>query len=215
MQLVILCRTQGVNIADFMFREGSNVAIHILDNIAFEGAGLTFKELHYVAKCLARDGLWNDLVPKSVLPKKGLSLQASPRAQPSAKEKYNEMVSLSHVISLLDLPFANSSGKTTISIPTDIFFLFSEEAGLDWRSLSSSMKKCKTFSPLLPFTVDDGTVFNLFYLRSFDVFLKLEIGNRGQLLRADVIEKDHDTMKAQIIFETVINYILHYVWHSL
>jgi hypothetical protein len=214
MQLVILCRTQGVNIADFMFRQGSNVAIHILDNIAVEGAVLTFNELHYAAKCLVRDDLWNALVPKAVLPKKGLSLQASPRVQPSVKEKFYEVMTLSHVIPLLDLPVANTSGKTTSSIPADVFFLFSDDSGLDWMSLSSSMKKCKAFSPLSTFTAD-GTVCDLFYLPSLDIFLTLEIGDRGQLLRADVVEKDHDTTKAQIIFETVVNYILHYVWHTL
>ena len=41
-----------------MFREGSNVAIHVLDNIVVEAAGLAFKELKFVAERLRRDALW-------------------------------------------------------------------------------------------------------------------------------------------------------------
>ena len=40
MQLVILCRTQGKDIYDYMFREGSNTALSVLDNIGCEAAGL-------------------------------------------------------------------------------------------------------------------------------------------------------------------------------
>lgn len=199
-----------------MFREGSNVAIHILDNIAVEGAGLALRELHYVAKCLLRDGLWNDLVATTVPQKKALSLQASPRAKPFVKEKYYEMLSLSHVQSLLELPFnSNAAGKTAGTIPADVYFLFSEESGLDWRSICSCMKKSKMFSSSSTFTEEGGTTINLFHHRTCGVFLKLEIGAQGRLRRADVIEKDHDTTKSQIVFETVVNYILHYVWYTL
>ena len=40
-----------------MFREGSNVAIRILDNIAVEAAGLAYKELHFIAERLRKDGV--------------------------------------------------------------------------------------------------------------------------------------------------------------
>lgn len=215
MQLVVLCRTQGVNIAHFMFREGSNVAIHILDNIAFEGAGLSLRELHYAAKSLCRDGLWNDLISRPVVPKKALSLQASPRAQPSIREKYYELLPLVHVHSLFDVTVSSAPGKTTSNIPADVYYLFSGEAGLDWRSICGTMKKSRVFSSSSLFTEDDGRTINLFHFHAHDVFLKLEVGSSGQLMQVDVIAKGLDPTEANVIFEIVVNYMLHYVWHAL
>jgi hypothetical protein len=215
MQLFVLCRTQGVNLADFMFREGSNVAIHILDNIAVEGAGLALRELRHAAKSLLRDKLWNELLAKPLPPKKGLSLQASPRAQPFSPGKYYEMLSLAHVQSLLDLPVTNNPAKGSTMVSSDIHFLFSAESGLDWRSICSTMNHSKVFTSSLSFVEEGGTVVNLFYLQSHDVFLKLDLGSHGQLLGADVIAKSLDATKSNIIFESIVNYLLHYVWHAL
>ncbi|KAG7353587.1 hypothetical protein IV203_002942 [Nitzschia inconspicua] len=214
MNLVVLCRTQGVNIADFMFREGSNVAIHILDNIAVEGAGLSLKELHYAAKCLLRDSLWNEIISMAQMPKKGFSLQSSPRVQPSIKGKFYEMLSLVHVQSLLDLPSANVSAKAASIIPVDVYFLFSDESGIDWLAICSGMKKSPAFSSCLNFTGEKGTSIELFYLSSQDVFIKLELGSCGQLLRADLVTKTPDYAKSHAVFEIVVNYTLHYLWHN-
>ena len=73
MRLTILCRTQGRNLTDYVFREGSNVAMHTLDYIVFEASGLVYNELSYMAEKLYKDTLWTSLSTKG--PQKDKSLE--------------------------------------------------------------------------------------------------------------------------------------------
>ncbi len=215
MQLVILCRTQGVNLGDFVFREGSNVAVHILDNIAIECGGVAFKELHFAAMCLLKDRAWTALTSKPIL--KGTSLQAPPliEAETSVREIFYELSSLAHIQPLLDLPVTYVSRKTSCCESTDVCFLFAEESKLDWKSVCLNLRRCNAFSSCCSFFEERGSTIYLFYMHRHDVFLKLEVSPTSKLIGADIIEKEHDSTKSRIVFDTVVNCVLHYVWHNL
>jgi hypothetical protein len=218
MQLVILCRTQGVDIADFIFREGSNVAVHILDSIAIDAAGLALRELHYVAECLLKDALWKTLASAASPSKKALTLQSSLPAHhntSSTREKLYELLRVTRVQPVLHLPKPHGSIQSANSIPGEVLFLFSSESGINWKSCCSSMKRIPSFSPNWSF-VDDTIVTNLFYLKRYDVFLKLTTSqDTSALLSADVIEKEQNPNNYQSIFETMVGFLLEYVWHNL
>lgn len=211
----MLCRTQGVNLADFMFREESNVAIHILDNIAFECACLAHKELHHAAESLLTDFLWSSLASRSALPKKGIpSLQASPRAEPSAKDTLQELSKLVHIHSLVNAAARTASSKSTEHPAEDADFLFTKDLGLDWKIICSKMRRCSAFSSFKSFADPKSCTVNIFYMQGHDVFLKLDVSNESPstLLRADLIERDRNSGKAQAVLETLANFVLHYLW---
>ena len=208
MKLVILTRTQGLNLADFMFREGSNVAIHILDNIAIEGSRLALKELHFVAECLLKDTLWKSF-SSSRFPTSALQSTANRMA---SQHSLNELLSLVPAHPFLHLPLSVSSKID--GIPAEVSFLFGKESGIDWLSCCSSMKQNKFFCPHSS-TESKGFINHLFYIRRYDVFLMIVVKRDSSLLRIDVIEKKRMPDKYHLIFDSVVSFVLQYVWHNL
>jgi hypothetical protein len=213
----MLCRTQGVKLSDFMFREESNVAIHILDNIAFECGCIAHKELHHVAELLLTDHLWKSLASTSLLPKTGPSLQASPRAEPSVKETLNELSQLVYVRSLINLAATVVWGATNVTGLGDAGFLFSDRLRLDWKMICANMKRCTAFSPCKSFMESKSSTVNIYYMKDHDVFVKLEIGSKSpsSLLRAEIMEKEFNPGTAEAVLETFTNFVLNFIWHVL
>ena len=208
MKLVLLCRTQGLNLADFMFRERSNIAIHILDNIAIEASGLALKELHFASECLLKDSLWNSFSSR-------LSDPNPVKSVPNRIPQYQSLDDLLRLVParpFLQLPINGSAKKD--KIPPEVAFLFGKESGINWLSCCSSMKQNKFFSPNSS-TEEKGFINNLFYIERYDVFLMLVVKRDSSLLRADVIEKKCSPEKYQSIFDSVISFIFHYVWRNL
>lgn len=209
MKLVILTRTQGLDLADFMFREGSNVAIHVLDNIAIEGSRLALKELHFVAECLLKDTLWKSFSSSNRLPTSTLQSKSNRSSQ---HQNLAELLRLVPVHPFLQLPL---SGNSKIDgIPAEVKFLFGNESGIDWLSCCASMKQNKFFSPHSS-TESKGFINNLFYIRRFDVFLMIVVKRDASLLRIDVIEKTRTPDKYHLIFDSVVSFVLQYVWYNL
>ena len=195
MQLVILCRTQGRNLSDFMFREGSNVAIHILDNIAIEAAGMAYKELKYVAERLYRDALW-----------KSLSLRRTRRQGGQVEDKIIELLSLSRVSPLLDV------GATLPAISAVI----GPDSGVEWSVCCLAMKEDESFSPnwLLR---GPGVSTHLFFVPAEDVFLLLKVDEEGPLREAQIVEKDElvTAERRHGTAQRFLNFVLHFMWFSL
>jgi hypothetical protein len=181
MKLIILCRTQGLNLADFMFRERSNIAIHILDNIAIEASGLALKELHFVSECMLKDSLWKSFSSRLSYPN---LVKSVPNRMPQ-HQSLDELLRLVPAHPFLQLPINGSAKKD--KIPPEVAFLFGKESGINWLSCCSSMKQNKL----------------------------LVVKRDSSLLRADVIEKKRSPEKYQLIFDSVISFIFHYVWHNL
>jgi len=208
MKLVILSRTQGVDLADFMFREGSNVAIHILDNIAIEGSRLALKELHFVAECLLKDSLWtsfsSDKTPTS-------TLQSASNGT-SQQENLYELLRLVPAHPFLQLPL-NGSSKIE-RIPAEASFLFGKDSGIDWIACCTSMKQNNFF---LPHTSIEGKGFtnNLFYVKRYDILLMIVVRRDASLQGIDIIEKKRTPDKYHLIFDSVVSFVLQYVWHNL
>ena len=208
MKLVILTRTQGLDLADFMFREGSNIAIHILDNIAIEGSRLALNELHFVAECLLKDSLWKSF---SSSRSPSSTLQSTSNKIPR-HHNLHELLRLVPAHPFLQLPMNSSSNIDRI--PTEVNFLFGKESGIDWQSCCSSMKQSKFFSPHSS-TEYNGLINNLFYIQRYDIFLMIVVKRDSSLLRIDVIEKKRIPDKYHLIFDCVVSFVLHYIWHNL
>ena len=205
MKLVVLSRTQGLNLANFMFRSGSNVAIHILDNIAIEGSRLALKELHFVAECLLKDSLWKSFSSSKYSASTSTSLL-------SQQNTLHELLRLVPVHPFLQLP-VNGSSKID-RIPAEVYFLFGNESGIDWHSCCASMKEENFFSPHSSTESNDLTN-NLFYMNKYDVFLMIVVKRDSSLQRIDVIEKKRIPDKYHLIFDSVVHFVLQYVWYNL
>jgi hypothetical protein len=202
MQLVILCRTQGRNMADFMFREGSNVAIRILDNVACEAAGLAYKELLIVAERLRKDALWKSFS----------SIFASQqRTRTPPRDGIDEMLQLATVRPLIQILGNGLSG----SYP-ELVTLLARESDINWTMLCKSMKQDPLFSPCWSMESDDS-VTHLFYMQAEDVFWLLRENSNGTLLHVDLVEKDDSGSieRRQMAILKLANYLFHFLWKSL
>ena len=208
MKLVFLTRTQGLDLADFMFREGSSVAIHILDNIAIEGSRLALKELHFVAECLLKDSLWKSFSSSRSIT---TTLQSTSNKMPQ-HHNLDELLRLVPAHPFLELPLSGSSKMD--GTPADVNFLFGRESGINWLSCCASMKQNKFFSPHSS-TEGKGFINNLFYIQRYDVFLMIVVKRDASLLRIDIIEKKRVPDKYHLIFDSVVSFVLHYVWQNL
>lgn len=205
MELTILCRTQGRNLSDIMFREGSNIAIHILDNIAIDAGGLALKELHYAAESLFMESLW-----KSYSSRRTKTLRSPSE---TLRDDLQEMMRLSFIRPLYQL---HSNDAIPITISQEIQFLLGPDSGIDWNKCCTTMKRHQSFSP--NWSIEDkGTTSNFFYLPKYDVFLMLVLDERQSILRSvEVIEKGKpDDGKKLVVFDLFVNFTLHFVWNNL
>jgi hypothetical protein len=198
MRLIILCRTQGRNLSDYMFREGSNVAINIIDNIVLECAGLVYHELSYIAEKLHKNALWTSLAARSSRPRKAL-------------ENIKEMMELCSVHPLLH----SIGGHLRDGTDEIMESLLGPQSVIDWMACCKCMKKEASFCPSWSLSGSRDT--HVFYIDSCGVFLFLEIAPEGQLLRADLIEKEAvgAATGRQKAIQIVTNFLLHFLWQSL
>jgi hypothetical protein len=205
MELVILCRTQGRNLADFMFREDSNVAIHILDNIAIDAGGLALKELRYAAECLFIESLWKSFSSRKT--------KISPSACQSLRDDLQELLRLACTHTLYQL---HSNGVYPTTTPLEIQFLLGQDSGIAWNMCCTAMKQNESFSPSWSIE-DESTTSNLFYIRKHDLFLMLIVDHHPSILRsAELIEKNKaDDFKHCLVFDILVNFTLHFVWNTL
>lgn len=231
MQLVLLCRTQGRDLAEFMFREGSNVAIRILDNIVFEASGMAFKSLQAAARDLLKDSLWRLLSSPPNL--------KEPAPQ-SMQEDIRELLTLTHTRRLREVQEklggrnsnSNSSSNTKTNLMTPSAFL-----DVNWDAFCHAMQHDSAFAPhwilendsfmsfhwsqsyiLSPIQSNLRITSHLFYLPSADVFLLFGINYlKGKIEMASLVEKDNSVTseRRQIAIQQLYNFLLHFMWQNL
>jgi hypothetical protein len=183
-----------------MFREGSNVAIHIIDNIVFEAAGLVYKELKFVAEKLLKDTLWKSFSSKST----GNQVMA-------AQEGIHEMIRLTKV-----RPLSQVLGNNFTSAFPEIATLLGSDSGINWTACCMCMNYDPAFSP--SWSLEGGVyVTNIFFVEPEDVFLLLGVNVSGALVRSDLVEKDDSVTleRRQIAMQKFFNFLFHYIWRSL
>ncbi|CAJ1954420.1 unnamed protein product [Cylindrotheca closterium] len=230
MQLVLLCRTQGRDLADFMFREGSNVAIRILDNIVLESSGMAFKALRTAARDLLKDSLWRLLSSPTQLQEPApISMQA----------EIQELLALTHARRLREVQDrllghrknSNSSKfKSSLMNPSVLL-------DVNWDSLCDAMHHDPAFAP--HWVLDDDSLMSshwsqsgllspiqsslkitshLFYLSSADLFLLFGINHLKRTIEmVSLVEKDDSVApeRRQIAIQQLYNFLLHFMWQSL
>lgn len=200
MKLTILCRTQGRSLSDYMFREGSNVAIHILDNIVLEAAEMVYNELTFIAEKLHKDSVWSSFSTRGSRPRKTL-------------EYVQELISLCTCHPMLDVR-GNHLQDGANEILEEL--LDPGTTSIDWKSCCFWMKKDRFFGPA--WSINGKSVdTHILYIESCETFLLLELNSKGSLLRVDIIEKSENSLNNQRLRTTQIfaNFLLHFVWQNL
>jgi hypothetical protein len=168
MQLWIVSRTQGKDLLEYMFRNGSNFAMSILDNIAGDAAGLAYDELRFAARNLRCDELWNRM--SSRVPKR--------KAGIPTKEDVDELLELVTEVPLLER--LSSLDKQQVSLVLG--------SGLNWLSCCAAMQKEPVFTPSHNFNSAKEKLF-LFFLKDEDLFLLIRLGHQGELWGLDLVCK--------------------------
>lgn len=197
LELLVLCRTQGKDLHSFMFREGSDVAISVLDNIAGEVAGLAYEELRTAAKDLRCTALWTKV-----------SRMVKKRTDRPTTDEIDELLFLVTRKPLFQKVGPLDASKVAMVMRSDI----------NWLSCCAAMQNEPCFSPSHVFQ-SGGLSFYLFYLRDEDFFLLFQVENTQALLHGlDIVMRNEkafcDEMAGKVI-QKLVNYILFYLWFGI
>ena len=180
-----------------MFREGSTLAVSILENIAIEAAGLAYKDLVLAARNLEKERLWY------------LCSSSAPRQAPSIAE-VSQMMALCAVTPIADL-IENSADAQRLSM------IYRHCTLVHFKCFCASMKQEPVFQPSWDLIGDDGhSVQYLFYSCSDDIFFLLRENQMDSGLRIDLIERDNDQIqRATSAVQKLTNFVLHFLWSDM
>jgi hypothetical protein len=196
MKLVILCRTQGTNLNEYVIREDSKLAFSISDSIAIEAAGLAFKELRVAAQNLRKESLWALMSGKT-----------STRVPTSAE--ITEFLALC-VVQPIEKSFESSNEIHRFGL------IYKKLHLVDLGRLVDSMKTDPAFSPAWDMIGDDGCSMQyLFFVESDDIFLLVR-GREG-VVKIDVVLQDiYKVVRDGVaLLQRLSNYLLHFMWSQV
>ena len=195
LRLIILCRTQGRNLHDFMFREDSNAAISIVDNIAVECAGLAYGELHFAATNMYRDRIWNRVSSASTL-------------DPPSPGEVRDLLGLCKVKPVSDY----------VQLVPDLQrfkMIFSDDGMDDFSYLCDLLTREQTLSP--SWTVGDSEM--LVYSSAEDIYLLLHADDSSHKTRIDVVEREEGSPKSVnnpvFALQKAANVLLFSLWSDM
>ena len=195
MKLVILCRTQGNDIYEFMFRDGSNLAIALVDQIATNAAGFAYEELSAAATDLRRTFLWN-------------KISSTHNKEPS-KAEFNELMQLCTV-----KPITHNALKDQIGAHR--FAMMLDEELVSWKRCCELMANDDAFSPSWPLPSDSvHNECNLFYLSSEDAFLLVRIRKDSGKVEVDLVDRDETEERSRRVVQKFINFVLYFIWSDM
>jgi len=197
MQLLLICRTQGRFLHEYLFRTGSNSAMTLLNNLAMEAAGLAYEKLRCSAKDLRLNDLWTQF---STYRKRG--------DDKPTLEDIEELMILVPPRPLLSKLKINDKQKVMTVLGS----------GIQWFSCCDSMMKEPAFSPTQVFRNAHKGMLYVYYIRDKDVFLLLRLNLQGDLAALDLLSRDDRATieeKAPLMIQRLTNYLLHYLWYSL
>jgi hypothetical protein len=201
MKVVILCRTQGRNLHEFMFREGSNTAISIVDNIAVEAAGLAFEELHSAASSLHRDAVW-----------KTVTHPVANTLAESMKEDIDELLKLTSVSPIWQF-VKNKTDSERLALVLD------DELGINWGQCFDTMAKDPLFSPAWVLSNDnDQRTRRLFYVSAEDVLVLSILSPSGSTPEIYLVEREDISLmgpRSTFVIQKLTNFLLHCLWSGL
>jgi len=205
MKLLFLCRTQGQNLSDFMFRDGSNVGVFILDTIAYEAGGLALRELHEAAKSILRDDLWESFSQNE---KKALD----------TTKRFSQLISLVEVETILpQASIGNSrSNKTGLEggLHEEVSDLFNGHVEMKWQQILQAMKNETIFSPYFA-VKDPDKVWEVFYMPRVDVFLILGIDAQLSRVHVKIASRNLNSEQMRIATEIFVNFVVRFIWYML
>jgi hypothetical protein len=197
MKLVVLCRTQGTNLNEYVIREDSKLAFSISDSIAIEAAGIAFKELRVAAQNLRKESLWALLSGKTFS-----------RVPTSAE--IAEFLALC-IVQPIEKSFESSNEMQRFGLVYKKLHLF------DANRLVDSMKTDPAFSPAWDMIGDDGcSMQHLFYIGSDDIFLLVR-GRGSASVKIDVVLQDKNKIDHNGVaaLQRLSNYLLHFMWSQI
>jgi len=199
MDLILLCRTQGRDILEWTFRDGSYVAISILDCISYDAAGIAYAELHFAASRLRLDALWRQV-----------SGRRPSKTKPSSAN-IKEMLSYCSV-----QPITEVLGSL-VSQQSQVLTMLKDGIDIDWRSCSATMERDLAFSPSWKVQEsDDEQTSILFYLGGEDIFLLFKTDAEGRTFEVSTVNRDDNPEERLIaVVQKFLNFVMHFVWSDI
>ena len=189
MCLYILCRTQGKDLYDYMFRDGSNVAVSLFGNIAIEAAGIAYAELQVAAFNLHRDNVWKSLIaPSNESTDRVLELLKICTVTPMSEI----FADVDQVVSLQNNPSLFDPSRLLDYIANDSAY------SLTWQTAGS----------------DGVTRQHLYYLHNDDIYLMVStfVGVQCHFELVDKTTKDDTEQRMHRVVGKIMNSLLYFLW---
>lgn len=185
MGLVYLCKTEGRDLDEYAFPEGSNVAATIFKLIVVEGARLAYNVLRESAIEMYRDSVWEKA--------SALNSQQPP--------KFDELLSM--------------VSSRSVLVGSDIStFLRDEKLAIDPEDLFVKMSRDSLFSPSRKIRIQDDGYHIVFFNRKLDAFIMFNL-YMGQVIDILLLRRDKITDEDSKNFvEMFTQYMLFYLWKS-
>jgi hypothetical protein len=204
--LMVLCRTEGRDLREFMFPDNSILGVSIMDNIAIEAAGMTYDKLKAAATSLHLADLWERASSME-------HWRDDRRFGYIQRNEIHELGQLCVIKPLSDLlydPLDSHQLGLVLECNHDI----------DWRRCAKVMGEDQAFLPSWPLFDDDGNddVSTLFFLSAEGVFLLYNTKNKGETVQLSIVHQSEVSIEAEKLVslaQKLSNYFLHFVWSEI
>jgi hypothetical protein len=129
-----------------------------------------------------------------------------------------ELLALTHIRPLQDI-FAGGGGNNLSGNCYSEIFNLLETSGtnIDWTSCCLAMKQEPSFEPNWLLSVE-GIATHLYFLEREDVFLMIDVDEKGKLIKVGLVEKDKSSTileRRKSAIQKFSNFLLHFIWHNL
>jgi hypothetical protein len=186
MGLIYLCRTDGRNVDEHVFPDGSNVAATIFKLIVVEGARLAQDALRSSAIEMYRDLLW---------------------ISASAKHSHQPMSKFEELLVML-------SGRSVFEGNEVASMLGDEMLAIDPEDLFTKMARDPVFSPSRKITMEELAYQQVFFNINLDSFLMFKV-EQGVVVDIVILRRGEVSNEdAKKCVDILTQYMLYYLWKS-
>ena len=186
MGLVFLCQTEGRDLDNVVFPEGSNVAATIFKLIVIEGARLAYDMLRASAIQKHRDSLWK---------------KACARNNRCPTPEFEELLSMVTSRSFFDDDYVKST-------------FWEEHLAIDPEDLFVKMSRDPGFTPNRKFRIHADGYHMVFFNSKLDAFIMFNY-IKGQVVDVHLMRRLEITDEdVALVIETFTQYILFYLWKA-
>ena len=192
LKLIVVCCTNGRNLNDMVFRDGSNTALTLLDNVTVEGAGLVYSAVRSSAMNLRQNELW--------------SMFSDRESRRPSQSQLTELLRLCK-----SRPLQQYLGESDTEIDEVL------KQGDILMDCFGAMVEDDAFLPSWTFQDNPITPHFLFHLADIDAFIFACYSKPNEAPSLYLVHKDRPSTMCALEegVDKFLNYLLHFLWSDV